>query len=282
MNLRLRALSAAVLLPLTLGAAWLGGSWFFAFLALAAILAAREFYSLAVQCGGRPLVLAGTVGAVLFIVRADLPEPSLASFLLILLVALALLRHLQAGTSILGGRSASPQTSVWGACRRSVLDWGWTLLGMGYCGWLLSRLAALRQESQGWEWVWLAMLTTFALDTVAYAVGRLAGRHRMAPRVSPGKTWEGAVGGLAGAVLAAVGLGAVLGLEVASVHLVVLGLLVGVAGQAGDLAESWLKRQAGAKDSGALIPGHGGVLDRLDSLLFVSFVVFYYQAWVIR
>ncbi len=267
---------------MTLGAAWLGGSWFFAFLALAAILAVREFYSLAERCGGRPLALAGTVGAVLFIARADLPEPSLASFLLILLVALALLRHLLVGTSILGDRSASLPTSVWGACRRSVLDWGWTLLGVGYCGWLLSRLAALRQEPRGWEWVWLAMLTTFALDTAAYAVGRRWGRRRMAPRVSPGKTWEGAVGGLAGAVGASLVLGAVLGLGVAPVHLVMLGLLVGVVGQAGDLAESWLKRQAGVKDSGALIPGHGGVLDRVDSLLFVSFVVFYYQAWVLQ
>lgn len=145
-------------------------------------------------------------------------------------------------------------------------------------------LAALAQLQFAWagerstveplyaRWALLALAVTWAADVAAYAVGSRVGRRRIAPRLSPGKTVEGTVAGLAAAALTAVAFGAVYGLAPAGVAIVAA--LAGPAALAGDLLESALKRAAGAKDSGGLIPGHGGVLDRIDSLLLVGPVVY--------
>lgn len=127
--------------------------------------------------------------------------------------------------------------------------------------------------SPGWLFVTLAV--AFMSDTGAYAFGRLWGKHKLYPAVSPGKTWEGAVGGLVGANLATVGFGSFFLLpELSLPHAVVLGVVGSLAGQVGDLFESMLKRSVGVKDSSSLIPGHGGVLDRIDALLFAAPVYF--------
>ena len=145
--------------------------------------------------------------------------------------------------------------------------------------WVVIPFAALvlmRLDEAGLQWTVLAFLVTFATDTSAYAVGRAMGRRKLAPSVSPGKTWEGAVGGLVGAAAASAALVALLdGIEGRLLPAVILGLALGVAAQAGDLLESKVKRMADAKDSGRLIPGHGGLLDRLDSLLPVFPLVYY-------
>ena len=127
----------------------------------------------------------------------------------------------------------------------------------------------------GLEWLLFALLTTFATDTGAFFVGRAIGRHRMAPTISPGKTWEGAVGGFVSALGAGAAVAVVAELPLWVALAVAAG--VGVAGQIGDLMESRLKRAAGAKDAGSLLPGHGGLLDRLDSLVLTIPLV-YYQA----
>ncbi len=119
----------------------------------------------------------------------------------------------------------------------------------------------------GCWWLLLAILTVYAADTGAYAVGRLFGRHRMAPSISPGKTWEGTAGGMLFAVIAAVVLGALFPLRLEIWHLAAIGVILGAVSPIGDLVESKIKRLADAKDSGNLFPGHGGMLDRLDSLL---------------
>jgi phosphatidate cytidylyltransferase len=138
---------------------------------------------------------------------------------------------------------------------------------------------ALRAEPNGAWWVYLALLTVFANDTAAYATGRLIGRHRMTPRISPNKTWEGAVGGLVAAALTPPLVSGLIG-EV-MFGLLPLGIAIGVAAQAGDLIESAVKRKAGAKDAGGLVPGHGGVLDRLDSLVLAGPLVYHYaQYWL--
>ena len=113
----------------------------------------------------------------------------------------------------------------------------------------------------------LTILTVYAADTGAYAVGRLIGRHRMAPGISPGKTWEGTAGGMAAAVVAAVVLGVLFPLQIQIWQAALIGVILGAVSPAGDLLESKAKRLADAKDSGNLFPGHGGMLDRLDSLL---------------
>ena len=134
------------------------------------------------------------------------------------------------------------------------------------------------------------MLTTFANDTGAFFVGRARGRHKLAPRISPSKTWEGAAGGLICAILAAVVIAVIL--KLISVRLgapfvfrywqiMLLGFLVGIFAQLGDLVESLLKRNMGVKESGNLLPGHGGILDRFDSLIFVGAVVYYCVIWAV-
>jgi phosphatidate cytidylyltransferase len=151
-----------------------------------------------------------------------------------------------------------------------------------YVGLLGSYLVALRRLDDGRDWVLLMLFTTFATDTGAYAVGRAFGRRKLAPRVSPGKTVAGAVGGLAAGALAAVGLTIVLDLQVALPQMAGVGALAAVAAQAGDLTESLLKRALGVKDMGRIFPGHGGVLDRLDSILFVAPVLYLMVRWIIQ
>ena len=134
----------------------------------------------------------------------------------------------------------------------------------------LSATVAIGNDApRGLAWVLIVVLATWLGDTFAYLVGRAWGRQPLLPRVSPKKTIEGALGGLVGSgIVGGVGV-SLFGLGLPAVAGVTVGLVLGAAGQVGDLAESLLKRQAGVKDSGALIPGHGGVLDRIDGLLFV-------------
>lgn len=161
-----------------------------------------------------------------------------------------------------------------------VLDGVRVLAGVACVALPFAALIALRLDDAGLQWTALAFLVTFATDTGAYAVGRAVGRRKLAPSISPGKTWEGAVGGLVGAAAAAAALVVLLdGIESRLLPAVALGLGIGVVAQAGDLLESKVKRLADAKDSGRLIPGHGGLLDRLDSLLPV-FPLVYVASWV--
>jgi len=154
---------------------------------------------------------------------------------------------------------------------------GWRAVAAAlYVGLLLAHAPALRARADGLDLILLALLTTFAADTAAYFTGTAVGRHRMAPRISPGKTWEGFAGAVVGAVAAAAALTAVLdpGLPLWAGPL--LGVAIASAGTGGDLLESALKRAAGLKDSGSLLPGHGGVLDRLDSLAPNLAVVYWF------
>jgi len=133
----------------------------------------------------------------------------------------------------------------------------------------------IRQLDQGFQWLLLAFLITFATDTGAYAVGKIFGSRRMAPSISPGKTWEGAIGGVVAGIGATVSLVTLQDLPLSTWSALWLGAAAAVVSQFGDLMESKLKRLAGVKDSGRLIPGHGGLLDRLDSLVLVFPLVYY-------
>ena len=127
------------------------------------------------------------------------------------------------------------------------------------------------------------MFTTFASDTTAFFIGRAVGRFPLAPRISPGKTWEGAIAGIFGAIIISLffTLPTTLGLPIGYLSAILLGILVSIFGQLGDLVESLLKRNIGVKESSDLIPGHGGFLDRMDSVVFAGIVVYYYVIWVI-
>ncbi|MEX2599681.1 MAG: phosphatidate cytidylyltransferase [Dehalococcoidia bacterium] len=256
-NLSQRVLSAAVGLPLLVLVIWAGGPLLGAVAIIAAALALHEALSLLFRAGWRPLVAEGIAwGAALVILAAFRP-----------------------GLFWLGLAVGASAVFVAAAVRyrAAVLPvWGATAMGAAYIALPLSSVVALRDGTAGLEWLLVAFLGTFATDTGAYAVGRLLGRHRMAPSISPGKTWEGAAGGLLAGTAAVTALLALLGgIPFVIWAAVLLGLAVAIVSQAGDLLESKLKRLAGAKDSGRLIPGHGGLLDRLDSLVLVFPLIYY-------
>jgi phosphatidate cytidylyltransferase len=257
-----RVATAAVALPLLLAAIFLGPPWLaVAVLAAAVLLGMWEYLELMAARGlpAEPvtgaLVLAGVFTQVAYAWPAFPLWPAAA----VLAVGALLWQQ---------GDFAQRVAAVAG-----------TLLGAVYLGGLGGAMAGLRLvpplESGPWRLV-LLMAIIMAADTAAYFAGRAFGRHKLAPAISPAKTWEGAVAGLGGGVLGALAVRA-LGLpELPLAHAVALGLLVAAVGTAGDLAESLLKRWAGVKDSGRLFPGHGGMLDRLDSLLFGAPVLYYY------
>ncbi len=135
-----------------------------------------------------------------------------------------------------------------------------------YFGITLAHAAPLIDLESGRRWLLLAILGTFAVDTGAYFTGRAIGRHKLAPSISPKKTWEGVAGGVVASIGAVIALAAIMDLPLSVLQAGCIGVAITVSGVTGDLFESWLKRRAGVKDSGRLIPGHGGILDRIDSL----------------
>ena len=157
---------------------------------------------------------------------------------------------------------------------------GWLGLGLLYLPFLLGQLVLLRSLPSGRGWIFLVLLVVMVCDTFAYVVGSKIGKRKLYPAVSPNKSIEGGIGGLAGAVTAVLVAGATFMPQLGVVDGIFVGLLLGCIGQVGDLFESMLKRACGVKDSGDIIPGHGGVLDRLDSLLFAFPIVYLLARYV--
>ena len=165
---------------------------------------------------------------------------------------------------------------------QSLRDGALTLFGVLYLGLTLGMLSMTRLLPQG-EWlIFFLLLVTWASDTGAYYVGTLFGRHRLAPTISPKKTVEGLVGGLIGAIIVAYAARWWFLPELSGLDCLILGTLLTLTGLWGDLAESAMKRSVGMKDSGGILPGHGGMLDRLDSLLFTAPVFYYYVSMASR
>ncbi|MDE2639368.1 MAG: CDP-archaeol synthase, partial [Chloroflexota bacterium] len=162
-------------------------------------------------------------------------------------------------------------------CRRSGVGLG----ALVYIGWLGSFIVLLRELPQGEEWLLLAVAAGMATDTGAFAVGKLLGRRPMAPRISPRKTIEGGVGGLLVGFAAVLLINLLPDLQIAVWKMVLLGIALPLMATAGDLAESVIKRALDVKDFSQLVPGHGGVLDRLDSLLFVVPTVYFFVQWIV-
>lgn len=197
----------------------------------------------------RPFFILGPLFAVVTQIWLHVDDSTAVTVLVIVLGILA------AGSLVAGlvQRTASQRSIIY-------------TLALIYFAFTLSHAVPLADLEDGERWLLLAILGTFSVDTGAYFTGRLIGRHRLAPAISPKKTWEGVFGGLAASIGAVIGLVALLDLPVVVWQSVLIGLAITVVGVAGDLFESWLKRRAGVKDSGKIIPGHGGILDRIDSL----------------
>jgi len=284
--LPVRVATAIVGVPIIIALIWWGGAGYSVAVGVILVIAALEFYA-AVDPAPRNTSLAENPLAAI----AQRPLPRLLNQRPLGLLGAALVALLVAGahngvdwwTGALALATVLPL--IWliarGETQRGLNDWLATVGGVLYVGWLGSYLVLLRLLDQDGQWVFLAIFATFANDTGAYFVGMAVGRTPLAPRVSPGKTVAGALGGLVCGAAAVPLLSYALGLDVGVGPLVPLAVLVPVAAQLGDLAESLLKRSTGVKDAGALVPGHGGLLDRLDSLLFVVPMVYYYAIWVV-
>jgi phosphatidate cytidylyltransferase len=159
---------------------------------------------------------------------------------------------------------------------------GGVILGILYIPLLMSHFILIRQTPSGSLWIFFILVLAFTGDIAAYYVGRALGKRKVLPEVSPGKTIEGTVGLVAGSIVGCLLFRQFFFPFVPLVHVVILGLVGSVIGQLGDLSESALKRSAGVKDSGTLLPGHGGILDRLDCLMFITPFVYYYRVLIFR
>lgn len=254
-----RILSAALLLP-PLALLIVYGTPFHLFLlcAFAITLGLHEFYALAEVKGTKPLKALGILGGWILsftLFRGSGVEAGIASALLVMATLSALFFFADP-------KDALPRAAT-------------TVLGVFYVAGLLSFPALLRRLPGGGGYVLSLLLITWVTDTGAFYVGSFFGRRRLCPSVSPHKTVEGFLGGLLGSILASLVAERWL-LGFGFFHASALGLLLGLLGQLGDLSESVLKRSAGVKDSGALIPGHGGLLDVIDSLLFTGPAMYLY------
>lgn len=254
-----RLLVAAAALPVVLGLVWLGGWWTFALAGVAVLLGLHEFYGLTRSL--RPVVLAGYAGATATILGAQLGgvEWALGGFLSTFALAFVL-----KGVS----NTSQPVTVSVGA----------TVLGAGWIGLGVAHLILIRDIDENGRLASFALLlAVFAADTAAYFVGRIFGRHKLAPSVSPGKTWEGFLAGSAAAVfvtwVALYDTGYVTGWRS-----LLLGGAIALAAPIGDLFASGLKRDMHAKDFSRLLGGHGGMLDRLDAVLFSAIAAYYVLA----
>ena len=264
-----RVLTAMVALPILLFAIWSRSPYPFAILATAAILLAlSEFYDLSARLGPHPSRILGYAAAISMAVCFVTAHSSWIVAILSLLVFASLAASLS--------RTDEMEKSLAAASA--------TLFGAAYVGMLGSFLIGVRMtpEQPAAPHLGPKLITTFLAivmltDTGAYYIGRAIGRHKLSPKVSPGKTIEGAIGGLIAGTLAGPICSLIFFRELPLIDAALLGGVVSVIGQAGDLAESMLKRGSGVKDSSNLLPGHGGMLDRLDSILVTAPLIYYYS-----
>ncbi len=151
-----------------------------------------------------------------------------------------------------------------------------SFFGLVYVPFLAFFFVLLQAFEGGWRYIVMALVIVWMSDTGAYFAGRAFGRHKLYPKVSPKKTWEGFAGGVIASVIGAVVAAKIVGIDWPTEHLIAIGGLMSIIGALGDLCESLLKRSYGVKDSGSILPGHGGILDRFDALLFAVPVMYYY------
>ncbi len=253
-----RTLTALIAIPVFLLPLWWGGRIWSLLLALIALLGAWEWMALVRTAGLAPSA-AVVYGGTALILAAVMFWPDQITAAAVILVLAALAAQLWPV-----GRALAPANA------------GVTVLGPLYVA-LFAALDLLRRFPDGLGWTFLVVVSVWVADSAAYFGGRRFGRRALAPPISPKKTWEGAWSGEAGGILAALVVAAIAGLPLLPAALV--GALPGTVGLVGDLSESALKRAAGVKDSGTLLPGHGGVLDRFDAMLFVAPVAYLLLVW---
>jgi phosphatidate cytidylyltransferase len=275
--MRQRAITAAVLVPVLLVVLALGGPVLAAAVAIITVFAAIEVFRLLRSAGHEGFAALGTVLALVVVVDAAFPKVLEGSGLL--LVAIGIILAAVASFTRIDPHDGLQawMATVFGALYVALLSF---IIRLGQAAPAVPDTAPLHALGGERGWVLLLVLAVWSYDTGAYLVGKSIGRTKFLTHISPSKTYAGLIGGvLAATIVTAVMLW---GLGQSPVHAVILGPLAALAAQAGDLAESLIKRAAGQKDSGTLIPGHGGILDRVDSFLFAAPIVTLYVVALIR
>ncbi len=288
-NLAQRVLVGVVAIPIIVVLCLAGGPYFFGFVAIVSAVALREFYGLAAAKGAKPLVVPGIAAGFVINLSFFVQWPMQPSLLVVTMIAAVVL------------------FSLWELFRNDgspLLNLSATFLGLLYVSLLFGTLIGIRQlfvpgvvplerilelgaipaastnTAQLYRWGGYLVISVLVMiwicDSAAFHVGAPLGKHKLFPRVSPGKSWEGAIAGFVFAIAAAVAARYLVLNFLPLRSAIVIGTIVGAIGQLGDLVESLFKRDAGVKDSSALIPGHGGALDRFDSILLVSPCVYLY------
>ncbi len=257
-----RVLSALVGIPVILLGIWYGKLPLSVIILIISLVGILEMSRLWHKMGVDVWTPGALFGGVVFVVSAYLGSGRWLGLALFLTLAVCVVHLIRTYPSFSAGSLAA------------------TVFTPLYTGWLLTHLINIRQFPYGFHFVLLVLAATWSTDTFAYFVGINLGRRKLAPVLSPNKSVEGSIGGVAGSIIVSAVIGR-FGGHMPLVHYIVIGVLVGIVGQAGDLLESALKRIAGVKDSGRLIPGHGGALDRFDSLFLTAPVVYYYLSMFI-
>jgi phosphatidate cytidylyltransferase len=247
---------------------WLGDPWVTVAVCVVAALAAYEFYRIVKNENIQPLTWSGILFSVLFAINAFVQtQPKFFSgvsswFTLTLLIT-----------------SITVIPLLWLLFKQNrehaFINWGWTVAGVLYTGWLLSFYIHIRAMENGAGWLLLVLGCTALCDVFAYAVGSNLGKHPLASSISGGKTIEGSIGGLIASIIFAIVTSLLFNLPVNYWQMILAGVIIAIFAQLGDLVESLLKRNMKAKDTGDVLPGHGGILDRIDSHLLVAPVAYY-------
>lgn len=292
--MKTRIISAAVALVLLAGVMYLGGTAVGLAIFLLALVGIHEFYNALEKAGYKPVYFLGYLSCL------TLLYPVVSSFVESGMKAMLGGTSASAGgmNALVIGMSALPRANtlviaamfvfiliavlfcimMFSNGRYSIADIAVTLFGIAYVVFLFSFVTLTRNMEKGYLYIWLIFIGAWATDTFAYFTGVAIGKTKILPKISPKKSLEGCIGGVLGCMLAMVLFGLYFRnvLAVPVIQFAILGLLCGVISQVGDWSASAVKRAAGIKDYGNIMPGHGGVLDRLDSILFVAPVVYFY------
>ncbi len=271
--LRQRVLVAALLLPVGIALIFLGGLPYLLLVAFFMVTAVWEYAGLFAALGRRPARGLMALGAAAFLLSRFFAAFRYDAHLLAALILLTLVYHMA------DYERGAPESAT---------DFAVSLSGMLYIGFVGAYMVSLRQAADGAWWVLLTLTSIWVADSGAYFAGRAWGKHPLSPRLSPKKTWEGYLAGVLGGALAGTVLGAAFPQAAAHTlagitpgHGALLGLLVSTLAPLGDLGESLFKRQAGVKDSGSLLPGHGGAFDRVDSWLWAGLLAYYFIKFIL-
>jgi phosphatidate cytidylyltransferase len=256
-----RSITILLTAPIVLACVYFGGLAFLAMILVMGLIAVNEFYNLMMKKGFFPAYYVGNLITIFFIVFAYYAlkrnwEPAHSAIL-----------TLAAAVAMISGVFLKRE-------KDTIIDVAITIFGMIYVGWFFSYLIFIRALTEHGGYLFFLIFTVWTMDSAAYLAGKMFGHTLLMPSISPKKTWEGAIAGFIVCLLAAVIFSWTAQLEIW--HALTLGVLIGIFGQVSDLVESLIKREAGAKDSSDILPGHGGVLDRIDSFVLTAPLMYYY------